>query len=107
MLLGSIAILLGVGPGSAQPPVPASGERPMRGKADPAMLSFDETMLEFMRKRHVPGGALAVVKEGRLVYARGYGWADLEKRVPAQPDSLWMTLHPVARPTPGTKWVQS
>ena len=26
---------------------------------------------------------------------------------PAQPDSLWMTLHPVARPTPGTKWVQS
>ncbi len=32
-----------------------------------------------MKARKVPGGALAVIKDRRLVYARGYGWADVEK----------------------------
>lgn len=42
-----------------------------------------------MQARGVPGGALAVVKDRRLVYARGYGWADREKRIPVRPDSLF------------------
>lgn len=42
-----------------------------------------------MRARGVPGGALAVVKAGRLVYARGYGWADREKGRPVTPTSLF------------------
>jgi N-acyl-D-amino-acid deacylase len=40
-----------------------------------------------MRKRNVPGGALAVMKDGRLVYARGYGWACIESHIPVQPTS--------------------
>ena len=35
----------------------------------------------------IPGGSLAVVKDGRLVFARGYGWADVEHDEPFQPDS--------------------
>jgi N-acyl-D-amino-acid deacylase len=46
-------------------------------------------MEQFMAPRKVPGGALAVVKDRRLVYARGYGWADREQREPARPDSLF------------------
>lgn len=42
-----------------------------------------------MKARHVPGGALAVVKDGRLVYAKGYGWADREKKAPVTPTSLF------------------
>src|ERR1043166_9649411 len=37
----------------------------------------------------VSGGALAVVKDRRLVYVRGYGWADREKRIAANPASLF------------------
>jgi N-acyl-D-amino-acid deacylase len=40
--------------------------------------SFDAEMQAFMEPRRIPGGALAVVKNGRLVYAKGYGLADRE-----------------------------
>lgn len=53
------------------------------------MASFDREMVQYMQARGVPGGSLAVVKDGRLVYARGYGWADLEKRTPARETSLF------------------
>lgn len=42
-----------------------------------------------MRAREIPGGALAVVKDRRLVYAKGYGWSDREKQIPATPASLF------------------
>lgn len=53
------------------------------------MRSFDEAMLTFMQRHNVPGGALAVVKQGRLIYARGYGYADLEAKTKVQPASLF------------------
>lgn len=50
---------------------------------------FDAEMQAFMEPRGIPGGALAVVKDRRLVYAKGYGWADREQRLPARADSLF------------------
>ena len=35
--------------------------------------AFDREIETFMKARGIPGGALAVVKDRRLVYARGYG----------------------------------
>jgi N-acyl-D-amino-acid deacylase len=51
--------------------------------------AFDPAIESFMKARDVPGGALAVVKKGRLVYARGYGWANREMQIPARPASLF------------------
>jgi N-acyl-D-amino-acid deacylase len=51
--------------------------------------AFDREVEHFMAARKIPGGALAVMKDGRLVYARGYGWGDREKKEPARPDSLF------------------
>lgn len=51
--------------------------------------AFDREMEVFMEARKVPGGALAVVKNRRLVYAKGYGWADRDAKVPVQADSLF------------------
>src|SRR5260221_13699593 len=51
--------------------------------------AFDREIGSFMQLRKVPGGALAVVKARRLVYARGYGWADRDRQLPARPDSLF------------------
>jgi len=56
----------------------------------PAVLApFDQEMESFMAARKVPGGALAVVRNSRLVYARGYGWADRKGRVQVKADSLF------------------
>ncbi len=59
------------------------------GKVDPTMGSFDETVQGFLRKHRIPGAALAVVDAGRLVYARGYGYADVAKRELVRPESLF------------------
>ncbi len=57
--------------------------------ANPAFKSFDTTMQSYMSRHGIPGGAVAVVKDGRLVYAQGYGWADMEKKKPVLPASLF------------------
>ncbi|MCX6380515.1 MAG: serine hydrolase, partial [Armatimonadetes bacterium] len=56
---------------------------------DSRFLSFDKSMIEFMERRSIPGGTLAVVKEGRLVYAQGYGFADKERKEKARATSLF------------------
>jgi len=56
---------------------------------DHPLASFDHEVEAFRQARHIPGGALALVKDGRLVYARGYGWADREKQSRARPDTLF------------------
>ena len=40
-------------------------------------------------KTDSPGCALAVIKEGELIYKRGYGMADLERNVPISPASVF------------------
>lgn len=55
----------------------------------PGMASFDRIISELMAKWDIPGGAVSVVKDGRLVLARGYGLADVECNVAVEPDSLF------------------
>ena len=57
--------------------------------AGPMAEAFDREVGEFMKARAIPGGALAVVKDRRLVYARGYGLADREKNSAVEADSLF------------------
>jgi N-acyl-D-amino-acid deacylase len=62
---------------------------PFTGAAIPGMASYDQTIRDFMRKHSIPGGAVAVMSEGKLVYARGFGYADVENKTPVQPDALF------------------
>lgn len=54
-----------------------------------ALKSFDDEIEDFMKARNVPGASVAIVKDRKLIYARGYGFADREKNLPAQADSLF------------------
>jgi CubicO group peptidase (beta-lactamase class C family) len=42
-----------------------------------------------MEKEHLPGLSLAVLKDGKLIKLKGYGYADLELRVPASPETVY------------------
>jgi N-acyl-D-amino-acid deacylase len=55
----------------------------------PELASFDRTIAGLMAKWQIPGASIAVVKDGRLVLAHGYGWADRESRQPVRPESLF------------------
>jgi N-acyl-D-amino-acid deacylase len=65
----------------------ASEEPPITGKAVPRLRSLDRLMLDFLHDYNVPGGSLAIAKDGWLVFARGYGWADVENKRPMRPTS--------------------
>ncbi|HTA39065.1 MAG TPA: serine hydrolase domain-containing protein [Candidatus Acidoferrales bacterium] len=60
---------------------------PQLARADAA----DDLVAQAMRKDHVPGLSLAVVKDGRIVKMRGYGWADVEQQVAATPQTVYQT----------------
>jgi CubicO group peptidase (beta-lactamase class C family) len=50
---------------------------------------IDEFVKAQMVKKQIPGLSLAVVKDSKVVYARGYGTASLELGVPATPDTVY------------------
>lgn len=60
-------------------------------KADPvlALATTDEYLQAEMKKRRIPGLALAVVKNGAVVKLQGYGLANLEHAVPVTPDTMF------------------
>jgi N-acyl-D-amino-acid deacylase len=74
-----------------------AGEPIVTGQSVPELEGFDRLMSEFIVKEHVPGAALAITRGSRLVYARGFGWADREERKPVEPVSLFR-LASVSKP---------
>lgn len=68
---------------------PAGSSLPITGDAVPGMQSYDSVVVQLMRKYGVVGGAVAVMKDDRLVYARGFGYADADAKTPVQPDALF------------------
>jgi CubicO group peptidase (beta-lactamase class C family) len=62
---------------------------PMSGALVPGMESYDQIISAFMRKYSIPGGAVAVMRDGKLIYARGFGYADVESQTLVQPDALF------------------
>jgi CubicO group peptidase (beta-lactamase class C family) len=51
----------------------------------PRLKRFDSVMVALIAKHGFPGASLAMAREGRLVFARGYGFADLKSRAPVRP----------------------
>ncbi len=49
----------------------------------------DDYIKSEMRKRQIPGLALAVVKNGKVVKVKGYGFANVELDVPVTPDTAF------------------
>jgi CubicO group peptidase (beta-lactamase class C family) len=68
---------------------PAGTTIPTSGADVPGVQPFDESVMAVMRKWNVPGVTIAVAKEGKLLLARGYGYADFEAKQPTQPDSMF------------------
>src|SRR5262249_47688938 len=62
---------------------------PITGKAGSGLDHLDDAMLRILEKYGIPGGVLAIAKDGRLVLARGYGWANLRTGEPVKPEALF------------------
>ena len=52
---------------------------------------IDEIMMAPVREGRIAGGSVAVVHRGETVAIRGYGWANLELRVPTPENAIYET----------------
>jgi CubicO group peptidase (beta-lactamase class C family) len=78
-----LRVLIVAGSLSAAPPVWRE-----TGREVSELSVLDETMRDFMLSREVSAGALAMTYEGRLVFARGYGWTGPDLQA-TEPQSLF------------------
>ena len=71
--------------------MPATLER----KADPAtaakdaLAGFDEVVSNAMKTFEVPGMAIAIVKNKQVIYAKGFGYKDVDKQAAVTTDTLF------------------
>jgi uncharacterized protein (TIGR03437 family) len=66
---------------------PLSAQTPTTGQ--PGLPAVDTVMIGLLAKYQIPGAALAISVNGKLVYARGYGYADTSTKALVQPDSIF------------------
>ena len=74
---------------------------PMTGVPVPELEAIDTAVTEFMGAWKVPGMAVGIVRDGRLVFARGYGFANTETGELVQPTSLFR-IASVSKPITAT-----
>lgn len=68
--------------------VPALSAREPVKKAG-SLEGLDDFISEVMGEWHVPGLALAVVQDGKVILLKGYGYRDVEKKLPVTPKTVF------------------
>jgi len=54
-----------------------------------SMQGLDSQIEDFMKKWNIVGASVAVVKDERLIYSKGFGYADKENEIEVQPKHLF------------------
>ena len=52
---------------------------------------LDDLVVAEMKRQHIPGLSLAVVKNGRVIKEKGYGLANVEHRVAVRPETIFQS----------------
>lgn len=83
VLAVTVLLLAGCAAAPSRPPELARND-------DARMQDYATRLIEHeMRKQSIVGLSVAVVDDQKLLWARGFGFADKEKGVPATPDTLY------------------
>lgn len=61
---------------------------PVRGPRAPKVELLDEVMLKYREEIGCTAATLAISKDGKVLYRRGYGWRDRVKTIPTNPDTM-------------------
>lgn len=58
---------------------------------------LDKFFLEQMEKQHIPGVAIVIVKDGKTLFSRGYGYADIDKHIGVNPDKTLFRIASISK----------
>ena len=69
------------------------------GPTDPAELEafLDDLIGKEMTEYHIAGAAVSVVKDGKLFFAKGYGYADIEEGIPVDAEKTIFSIGSVGK----------
>src|SRR6202046_1741686 len=103
-------------PAATQMPSPAQTARTTRSASDAAATSpsttdaahpalnaataraaLDEYFGQNMHALHVPGAVVAIVKDGEVLVVNGYGYSNLEQKIPVDPEHTVFRLASVSK----------
>jgi CubicO group peptidase (beta-lactamase class C family) len=58
---------------------------------DATAAKIDDYIKSEMQKQQIPGVSLAIVKDGKVVLEKGYGFSNIEHRVPVKPETIFQS----------------
>jgi len=58
-------------------------------QTESAAAKVDQYIAQQMKEQRIPGLSLAVVQDGKIIKAKGYGYADLEFNAPVTPETIF------------------
>ncbi|MEW5858111.1 MAG: serine hydrolase domain-containing protein [Cyanobacteriota bacterium] len=59
-----------------------------------------------MQTEHIPGAVVALVKDGEILVTKGYGYANVEKKIPLVPDKTLFSVASISKLITGTAVMQ-
>jgi len=74
---------------SIAPPARAEATLAEEPAVADAIRIFDKWIGQHIANRGVPGLSIAVVYDQEIVWAQGYGFANLEEKIPATPSTVY------------------
>lgn len=51
--------------------------------------NLDELLVPYINKHKLPGLAVGIIRDGKLVETKSYGYADLERKIPVSPETVF------------------
>jgi CubicO group peptidase (beta-lactamase class C family) len=71
---------------------------PANTQDNPELVDFcDSIFRSGLDEKMIPGGVVSIVKNGRILVAKGYGFADVESRIPIQADRTLFQIGSVGK----------
>jgi CubicO group peptidase (beta-lactamase class C family) len=67
---------------------------------------LDPILAERMEKLHIPGAVISIVKDGKVIFIKGYGVTDLEKKSPVVPDKTIFRIGSITKVFTATAVIQ-
>jgi CubicO group peptidase (beta-lactamase class C family) len=79
-----------------------------QGPTDPAELEtfLNDFFATTMKEYHIAGAAVAVVKDGKLFFTKGYGYKDIEHGIPIDPEETMFRIGSNTKPFTWTAVMQ-
>ena len=78
---------------------PVAAQVATRGPRDKVEVEafLDGLMAAYLRDKHIAGVTVSVVRDGSILLAKGYGYADVDKRRPVDPDKTLFRIGSVSK----------